>query len=95
MPEEWKNAIDSLERSNEKMNQAAEELTGESSSRVQSTSEMTSAANSMKDIPGQTAAAIENTMSGMKVYIDGQVAGRILAPYIGGSMAGMVTALIK
>ena len=66
----------------EKMGYAAEELSGESTSRRQSNSELTQAANGMKGLPAEVAGAIYGILNGMSVKIDGQAAGAILAPYI-------------
>lgn len=66
----------------EKMGYAAEELNGESTSRRQSNSELTQAANGMKGLPTEVAGAIYGILNGMSVKIDGQAAGAILAPYI-------------
>lgn len=66
----------------EKMGYVAEELNGESSSRRQSNSELTQAANGMKGLPAEVAGAIYGILNGMSVKIDGQTAGSILAPYI-------------
>ena len=57
-------------------------------------SEMASAANTMKGIPGMVSAAVETALSKCRVVIDGQQAGRILAPHIGNELGGVVATLV-
>ena len=79
----------------DKMNQAAEELTGGSDKQKQSSSEMSTAANTLKGMPAEVYDAILKGFSNVKIYIDGQQAGSALTPYVNSSMAGILMTLNK
>ena len=68
----------------DKMNQAADELTGGSDKQKQSSSEMSTAANTLKGMPAEVYDAILKGFSNVKIYIDGQQAGSALTPYVCG-----------
>lgn len=78
-----------------KMAEATEAITGGTDSQKQSSSEMTAAAGTLKGMPGQVEAAIIRGMSGIKIYIDGQQAGRAITPYVNSAMAGIVAGFTK
>jgi len=63
----------------EKMNQAAEDLTGGNDAQRQSNSEMTEAANGIKGLPAETAEAVRQALNGAQVRID----GGLLSAYVG------------
>ena len=73
-----------------KMAAAAEILTGNSDVQKQSSSDMSSAANTLQGLPGVIHDAIKDGMSGIRVYIDGQQAGSALAPWIGSFQGAML-----
>ena len=79
----------------DKMNQAADELTGGSDKQKQSSSEMSAAANTMKGMPAEVYNAIMKGFSNVKIYIDGRQAGSALTPYVNSSMAGILMTLNK
>ena len=79
----------------DKMNQAADELTGGSDKQKQSSSEMSTAANTLKGMPAEVYDAILKGFSNVKIYIDGQQAGSALTPYVNSSMAGILMTLNK
>jgi hypothetical protein len=56
---------------------------------------MTAAAGTLKGMPGQVEAAIIRGMSVIKIYIDGQQAGRAITPYVNSAMAGIVAVFTK
>ena len=84
-----------LEESADKMESAADDLSGQSESTRQSNSEMTAAAGQIKGLGGVIESAITSGMSGIKIYIDGQLAGNVLTPYINSGMAGIVAGLTR
>lgn len=86
---------DWLSESADKMEQAAADLTGGTDAQKQSSSEMIQAAGTLEGMPGQVEAAIIRGMSGIKIYIDGATAGRVVSPYVGAQMGGLVAALTK
>ena len=63
----------------DKMNQAAEDLTGGNDAQRQSNSEMTEAANGIKGLPAETAEAVRQALNGAQVRID----GGLLSAYVG------------
>ena len=79
----------------DKMNQAADELTGGSDKQKQSSSEMSTAANTLKGMPAEVYDAILKGFSNVKIYIDGRQAGSALTPYVNSSMAGILMTLNK
>lgn len=92
--EDWE-MPDWLSKSADKMEQAAADLTGGTDAQKQSSSEMIQAAGTLEGMPGQVEAAIIRGMSGIKIYIDGATAGRVVSPYVGAQMGGLVAALTK
>ena len=84
-----------LDNAASKMEQAASELSGGTDAQKQSSSEMIQAAGTLEGMPGQVEAAIIRGMSGIKIYIDGATAGRVVSPYVGAQMGGLVAALTK
>lgn len=79
----------------EKMEEAASELTGNEDINRQSSSDMSAAAGQLKGLPGVIEGAIMSGMSGIKIYIDGQLAGNVLTPYVNSGMAGILAGLTK
>lgn len=96
--ERWRNnqnSLEALQNAAEKMDQTAEELTGGSDKQKQSSSEMSTAANTLKGMPAEVYDAILKGFSNVKIYIDGQQAGSALTPYVNSSMAGILMTLNK
>ena len=79
----------------DKMAAAAEDLSGDSDANRQSSSDMSSAAGTLKGMPGQVEEAIIRGMSGIKIYIDGQQAGSVLTPYLNSGLAGVLATFTK
>lgn len=48
-----------------------------------------------RGLPAAVAAAVESGMARVKIYIDGQSAGQVLTPYIGGTMGRKILAMTK
>ena len=48
-----------------------------------------------RGLPAAVAAAVESGMAKVKIYIDGQSAGQVLTPYIGGTMGKKILAMTK
>ena len=44
-----------------------------------------------RGLPGEIAQAVQSGMANVRIYIDGYQAGRVLTPYVGGAMGGLVT----
>ena len=78
-----------------KMAEATEAITGGTDSQKQSSSEMSEAAGTLKGMPGQIEGAILKGMSQIKIYIDGQQAGRALTPTMNGAFGGILANLTK
>ena len=78
-----------------KMSQVADELSGGGEAAKQSSSEMIQAAGTLEGMPGQVEAAILRGMSNIKIFIDGATAGRVITPYVGTQMGGLVASLSK
>ena len=78
-----------------KMAEATEAITGGTDSQKQSSSEMSEAAGTLKGMPGQIEGAILKGMSQIKIYIDGQQAGRALTPSMNGAFGGILANLTK
>ena len=86
--EEMKNAAD-------KMEQTADDLSGNSEASRKSSSDLSAAAGTLKGLSGVIEGAIWGGMSGIKIYIDGQQAGNVLTPYVNSTMAGILAGLTK
>ena len=86
--EEMKNAAD-------KMEQTADDLSGNSEASRKSSSDMSAAAGTLKGMPGQVEEAILRGMASVKIYIDGQQAGNVLTPYVNQSLAGFLAGFTK
>ena len=78
-----------------KMSQVADELSGGGEAAKQSSSEMIQAAGTLEGMPGQVEAAILRGMSKIQIFIDGATAGRVITPYVGAQMGGLVASLTK
>ena len=79
----------------DKMEEAMDDLSGDSAANQQSSSDMSAAAGQLKGLPGVIEGAIMSGMSGIKIYIDGQQAGNVLTPYVNSGMAGILAGLTK
>lgn len=79
-----------LDNAVSKMESAARELVGDSSTRKQTSSELSAAAGSLSGVRGDISAGIKDGFANVKIVIDGQSAGQALTPYIGGNLGNMV-----
>ena len=79
----------------DKMAEVADDLSGDSAANRQSSSDMSSAAGTLKGMPGQVEEAILRGMGQIKIYIDGQQAGGVLTPYVNNAMAGLIAGFVK
>ena len=84
----WMGSMHALDQ----LQNATEDLTGRT---VQSTSEMTAAANDMKGLPAEVAAAVRDVVASMVIYIDGESVGRAVTPHVCGSMGSRLLATTK
>ena len=76
----------------DQLQSAAEDLSG---STMQSTSEMTAAANDMKGLPAEVAAAVRDVVASMVIYIDGESVGRAVTPHISAGLGSKLLATTK
>lgn len=88
-------AWEELKSASDKMEEVADDLSGDSSANRQSSSDMSAAAGQLKGLPGVIEGAIMSGMSGIKIFIDGQQAGNVLTPYVNSGMAGILAGLTK
>lgn len=70
---------------------AAEQQTGETMNRNTQNSLTSGDLNNFRGLPGEIARAVQSGMANVRIYIDGYQAGRVLTPYVGGAMGGLVT----
>lgn len=83
-------ALKALQEEAAKMEETAEDLTGSGSNTTNQNSELTAAVNGMQGLPGDVSTAVVQGMSGMGVYLDGELVGTIMIPYVGAGLAGLV-----
>lgn len=86
------NDFNALKESVEQMEEVAGELSGSDNGTVNQNSELTAAVNGMNGLPGDVSAAVVQGMNGMGVYLDGELVGTIMLPYVGAGLAGLVRA---
>ena len=84
----WMGSMHALDQ----LQNATEDLTGRT---VQSTSEMTAAANDMKGLPAEVAAAVRDVVASMVIYIDGESVGRAVTPHISAGLGSKLLATTK
>ena len=84
-----------LDKATSNMERIAQEIAGGTDAQRQSSSEMIQAAGTLEGMPGLVEAAIVRGMSNIKIFIDGATAGKVLSPYVGAQMGGIVAALSK
>lgn len=82
--------LTTVSESYERMAEQTGEVTGATESQNAATKDMTDAAREMQKLPAEVKAAVISGMSGVTISIDGQTAGSVLAPYVGGSLGLMV-----
>ena len=83
-------ALQALQEEAEKMEEATEDLTGSGSNGTTQNSELTAAVNGMQGLPGDVSNAVVQGMSGMGIYLDGELVGTMMIPYVGAGLAGLV-----
>ena len=86
--EEAQNLTDAIAR-------MTEQFEGGQDTTRQANSELNAATTNLNGLPAVIAAAIESSMSQIKVYIDGYVAGQALGPYLNPGYGGMVMKMTK
>ena len=86
---------DDLERAADKLDEAAADLTGGTDAQRQSSSDMSSAAGTLKGMPGLVEAAILRGMSQIKIFIDGATAGQVLTPYVNSNIGGILAGITR
>ena len=86
-------AWEELQASTDKMNKAAEDLTGGTETQKKSSTEMSQAAGTLQGMPAQVYSAIIAGMSQIKIYVDGMQMGGALTPYINSAMNGALMGL--
>ena len=86
--EEAQNLTDAIAR-------MTEQIEGGQDTTRQANSELNAATTNLNGLPAVIAAAIESSMSQIKVYIDGYVAGQALGPYLNPGYGGMVMKMTK
>ncbi len=86
--EEMKNAAD-------KMEEVADDLSGDSAASRQSSSDMSAAAGQLKGLPGVIDAAIKSGMSGIHIYMDSHQVGTVVSPVVDGIFADKIHALVR
>lgn len=79
----------------ERMVTATGDLTGGAEAQSRSNSEMTAAIGGMKGLPREIATAVQAAMRGFRIYIDGSVAGGVIAPHVNAKMGGLVAQMTK
>ena len=84
-----------LAQAADKMDEAAEDLSGGSSAQRQSSTEMTQAAGEMKGLPAAVRSAVVEGMSHVSIYMDGQQVGYVVEPYVSAGMGGRVLMVTK
>ena len=86
---------DDLERAADKLDEAAADLTGGTDAQRQSSSDMSSAAGTLKGMPGLVESAILRGMSQIKIFIDGATAGQVLTPYVNSNIGGILAGITR
>ena len=70
---------------------SAEQTTGENVRQNTQNSLTSSDISGFRGLPAEIAQAVQSGMANVRIYIDGYQAGRVLTPYVGGAMGGLVT----
>lgn len=81
-----------LENPASKVENAAEDLMGSNTELAKSTDFLSDATNNLQNLPGDIQSAVYDAISSIKLYIDGQLAGRALSPYVNADLGGTVLA---
>ena len=87
--DDW-TVADALAEAQQSAAQQTEDLTGATEAEQKSTKSLENASDNMRNLPAEMRQAVIEGMSAMSINIDGQSAGNIMAPYIGGSLGLMV-----
>lgn len=88
-------AMEELNSAADKMNEAAGDLTGNNETQRLSSSELLQTASELRGLGGEVESAIIRGMSGINIYIDGQMAGSALSPYVGVSMGSVIAEMFR
>ena len=87
--DDW-TVADALAEAQQSAAQQTEDLTGATEAEQKSTKSLENASDNMRNLPAEMRQAVIEGMGAMSINIDGQSAGNIMAPYIGGSLGLMV-----
>lgn len=87
--DDW-TAEDALAEATAKATEQTADLTGATEAQEKATTNMKNATDNLRNMPAEMRNAVIEGMSGISINIDGQSAGNIMAPYIGGSLGLMV-----
>lgn len=81
---------DALADAQTKAAEQTADLTGATEANEKATTGLKNATDNMRNLPAEMRQAVIEGMSAMSINIDGQSAGSMLAPYVGGSLGLMV-----
>lgn len=87
--DDW-TAADALAEAQASAAQQTADLTGATEAEQKATKSLENASDNMRNLPAEMRQAVIEGMGAMSINIDGQSAGNVLAPYIGGSLGLMV-----
>lgn len=73
-----------------RMSEQTDDLNGATEAQTQTTKDLKDAADNLRNTPAEMKQAVIDGMAAMGVYIDGQKAGTVLTPYIGGVLGNFV-----
>ena len=87
--DDW-TVADALAEAQTKAAEQTADLTGATEANEKATNSMKNATDNLRNMPAEMRQAVIEGMSAMSINIDGQTAGSVLAPYVGGSLGLMV-----
>ena len=87
--DDW-TAADALAEAQASAEAQTADLTGATEAEQKATKSLENASDNMRNLPAEMRQAVIEGMGAMSINIDGQSAGNIMAPYIGGSLGLMV-----
>lgn len=87
--DDW-TVADALADAQTKAAEQTADLTGATEAEQKATKSLENASDNMRNLPAEMRQAVIEGMGAMSINIDGQSAGSVLAPYVGGSLGLMV-----
>lgn len=87
--DDWSIA-DALAEAQANATEQTADLTGATEAEQKATKSLENASDNMRNLPAEMRQAVIEGMGAMSINIDGQTAGSVLAPYVGGSLGLMV-----